>query len=316
MEEKNPEMLDSIVNGLQNLTFSLIFRDDLASIPGKIVFTSKFKSPSGQLCMLVINKVLWYAVRLFTTSALKQESGTKTKTFRMKVGQFLRLRDALTMIGDLETSIKNNEPLSLDLFKEIEISSLKEPLHTKLNGLQDPAKILQPGDHLMIKRKKGFVVYFHHAIYIGGDKIDKQIIHIFRRNEKEPLQVHETSWKEFLLGKSVEEAGENPPNNLEVFVIDYPLKSLLNERIVFNAKALALIFSESDVAMSMNLEKYKYSLISNNCEHFCNFIIFGYAYSTQTRTRAFVFEKKLKIALDLVERALTPIKVNELLCYF
>ena len=109
---------------------------------------------------------------------------------------------------------------------------------------------LLPGDHIYVKRKGRF--YYHHGIYIGGNKV----IHTAGSlREKVDPEVRETGLFRFLKGGTPRRLGYEK----------------------------RLPASETIRIAKEQLSNKSYSMIWNNCEHFATFCATGKKKSRQTK---------------------------------
>ena len=119
----------------------------------------------------------------------------------------------------------------------------------------------QAGDILRVHRKAG---YYHYGIAVSNNRV----VHFTAGDEdlsknKKDMQIIESSLDRFLLGGTLQ--------------IESPYRSSYDPEVVVER-------AKSYVNSPRFRGKY-YNFVTNNCEHFANFIYYGEAVSTPSTTR-------------------------------
>jgi hypothetical protein len=122
------------------------------------------------------------------------------------------------------------------------------------------------GAHLEAAR----IGYHHHGVYVGDGKV-AHYVGLWRRCEAGCIE--EVTLSAFALGRAVR-------------IVDYPSSAYAPEEIVARARS--------------RIGENRYRLLTNNCEHFCNWCVSGRSHSAQTER-----------PLALILRALTCVAVRD-----
>ncbi|RNA00605.1 hypothetical protein BpHYR1_000094 [Brachionus plicatilis] len=202
----------------------------------------------GQKYVIVVNKILWYKIRVF----LREDHLDK----RQKLTEYHWSEHATeegveNHIMWIKERLKRTPLLYFDKMKSININYyftyVKIDNECKLN----PEKYFNAGDHLAITRKGG--LYTHDCIYLGN----KKVVHIFDENissSKFRAKAKEDSWENFV---GIDNNG-NVPYWGTVYVVIHRLRIRKPDEIVKEAKEL----SSDDYA------KGQYHFVLKNCQHF------------------------------------------------
>ena len=138
----------------------------------------------------------------------------------------------------------------------------------QITGLRQGS--LAPGTHLMTSRR----VYMHHGIYVGRGMV-----------------VHYAGLSRFLHSGPVEEVTMSRfSKGRPVRIMEYSESKYSPQEIVRRARS--------------RLGENEYQVLSNNCEHFCNWCISGRSHSTQVESLLASALSALVIAVDRAKRLL------------
>lgn len=158
------------------------------NIYGSVTRTIFGETSKNQFYAIIVNKVIWYAVRLVIYTDFRCHS-----FYQSKIYQNFDLEMVNREIEKISNCLKNDAvlfPLS-SYHKEMKMSYLTRKLDEKER--KNPFSFFHSGDHIQINRN---YLYFHHAIYIGNRKV----IQVSRSNN----QVEECYYDEFIGNDTVE----------------------------------------------------------------------------------------------------------------
>jgi hypothetical protein len=225
-----------------------------ATVYGNMIWSSGVKEmKSGQKFAIVVNKVVWYAMRII----VEIDSRTSFVNTVKICEQFFKS----SIINDAENYVK-------ELCNEVDPNLLKEKLRfwninewsTKgcyivmPDSVQyEPDNYLKPGDFVMVCRKSflGLTKLYHHAgIYVGN----KKIIHVTGSGSKVKSEayVRETDWNTFYGDEKTE---------VVIFCFFFKRKSPVE--IVNQAKKL------------IGTRKNEYDILMRNCQNFASYCHIG-----------------------------------------
>jgi len=217
---------------------------------GKLVYVSStFFTSVNQRYAIIINKVVWYAVRVVLEIV---DDYSLVKDF--KASEHITLKGAFEKKDKIINNLSNRKPPN---FRDCEIVSrayfiiiptsvesgeymrVPDKVHSR------PDLYLRNGDVVMISRKLGFFRMYQHAgIYAGNE----EIIHISpedRHNPKSTSKVMQTSWSEFYGDAET-----------DVFTWENDLKVKTKNEILNTAKSM------------LGQREGEYNFVLKNCQHF------------------------------------------------
>ncbi|CAF1462456.1 unnamed protein product [Adineta steineri] len=221
---------------------------------GSVVFQSGVLcSPFDQKYALIINMVVWYAVRL----VLELDERCDTAAEVIKLGEFFTESGAI----EKKDEIIKQFHLFKDNDKEFPVISpyyLTVPDNVRYN----PDTYLKPGDFVMIKRENPYISYNHAGIYSGN----AEIIHISVPDDchgngkfnKEEARIMKTSWSTFYGDKAA-----------EINIVLRFYKRRTNEEVLQVAESL------------IGARKGTYHFLRENCQHFAGYCQTGYDFSPE-----------------------------------
>jgi len=208
-------------------------------IPGSLVEVFYSQTSKGQHYALVINKVLWYALRLL----LEVDERVGNCVLMQKLGEFFFLDSAKSKCREIQDRFSLRYPLLQIYFTSNKHQSSEYRIWTVVpdDARKNPDKYFRPGDQINISRKH---LYRHEAVYLGNGRV----IHV--PNTKDPIR--EDSFSAFL--------GDNP---LRIAYFNYLIRPKTQDEILSTAKSL------------IGTRGGDYSLILQNCQHFASFCVCG-----------------------------------------
>jgi hypothetical protein len=275
-----------------------LFKSDcLKDIKGTIVDEYYGETSTGQKYLIVINKRVWYAVRIFLSieyaynelcqiyreGFFKYENAKRFLNHCVELANSKRPRDFYKFISYLIEANDNLTdfliPIKVPFPLKVPFSFLK---HFKDSQLPDDVKInpsnyLTPGDYVMILRKP--VSYNHHAIYAGkGEDGKDKVIHIFN-DENEDIQ--ENKKKNSLIKQKVDHLLQVKReayvrmDDWSRFYGDKETKCY-KRCFLFKHKTNEEILKTAIEEMCENTRKGKYNLLKENCRHFATYCATDY----------------------------------------
>lgn len=231
---------------------------------GTVIFSSGVLYTSKkQRFAIVVNRVVWYAVRL----ALEiDERCNEIEVYKISE----HLTEAMAM--EKKESIVRNLSSSPPQFEkcDIKVPRLGSTIYSSIyyagcylkmpmGVYESPDRYLKKGDHVMVARRISNFNIFHHAgIYVGNEKI----IHITNQNDdgsfKSNSAVHKTSFSEFYKTKDTE---------ILVWCNFFKLKK--PEEICGTAESL------------IGKRQGEYNFVLKNCQHFSCYCQMGIEFAPE-----------------------------------
>jgi hypothetical protein len=223
-----------------------------------IYFTGVKYTSVGQAYALIMNKVVWYAVRIFI-----EIDPRIVELFVFKISDFYIQKNGIKFVESVVDKLSQHSPpltkdlpdvIGLYIFpRTVELTNrefeLPRFLEIPLDVRNNPNEYLRPGDFVLGRR----CFYEHAGIFIGND----EIVH-FSASEtadgkfKGVAKIMKTSWAKFCTDQT---------------------KSI---RVLFNVLRHKKLEEVVETAIqSIGTEKGQYSLIGNNCQHFANYCLNG-----------------------------------------
>ena len=240
------------------------------TIHGSIVYESDILTSSmGQRYKIVVNKIIWYAIRVLieidprlAQKTLFKITGSIINVFKIK--QCLTFSSAKEEADKLINVMKKHR-----LVVQSNADHLPFPLQSSgriricylsiINGeeaLKNPDLCFLPGDHVQVKRTVSGLTYHHAAIYIGNKRVI-QVSDPDAGHSKERARVNEADWSAFHCGDSE-------------FIVCFPkLKFRSNPDVVKMAKS------------KIGLYENQYKVFSKNCQHFATSCQFDVGFITE-----------------------------------
>ena len=221
------------------------------TIYGSILYESDIlTSPAGQRYKIVINKVVWYAIRLFIEIDPRLVEQREKELFHItaplinvyKTRECLTFSDAKEKAAKLINGINDINNSKLIYFSLHPISSFV--VINGIDAMNNPDLYFSPGDHVQIKRTFFLGLTYHHAaIYLGNKRVI-QVSDPDAENRKDEAKVNEADWSAFHCGHSE-------------FTICFPkVKFRSNLDVIERAKS------------QLGFYKGEYNVLLKNCQHF------------------------------------------------
>ena len=174
------------------------FEDQIKKIPGSLIESTILVTAPGQQVMIVINKVLWHAVRILVErdsriiNKIIPIKNRKHSIIMFKLSEHWTIKGARERVAFIKSKLLQ---IPVDLKGIFPDSKLKYycvvgRLFTLPDDVcQNPDKYLREGDHVQIER----ILYHHSAIYIGNSTL----IHFSGPSAKK-AKICTISWNEFI----------------------------------------------------------------------------------------------------------------------
>jgi hypothetical protein len=282
----------------------------LKDIKGTIVGIYYGETSTGQKYLIVINKRVWYALRIFFDIGYANKKPCQIYRegfFKCENAKIVKLlnhcgelanskspRDFYKFIAYLKavylSSFTISEYLSFDEllrarkilstihFHPINGNAYSLFLHSRDFQLPNdvktnPSNYLTPGDYVMILRK--LVSYNHHAIYAGkGEDGKDKVIHIFNEEKKD---IQENKKKDSPIDHLIQVKREAyvRMDDWSRFYGDKETKCY-KRCFLFKHKTNEEILKTAIEEMYENTRKGKYNLLKENCRHFATYCATDY----------------------------------------
>lgn len=242
------------------------------TIYGSIVYESDILTSSmGQRYKIVVNKIIWYAMRVFIEIDPRLAE-TTTFNITSSIINVFKLKQCLTFSGAKEEAEKLRNEMQKPNFRLVVQSNgdqmpfpfqpsgnMRLCYYSVINGkeaLNNPDLYFLPGDHVQVKRTISGLTYHHAAIYIGNKRVI-QVSDPDAGHSKERARVNEADWSAFHCGDSE-------------FIVCFPkLKFRSNPDVVKVAKS------------KIGLYENEYKVFSKNCQHFATSCQFDVGFITE-----------------------------------
>lgn len=236
-------------------------------IPGDIRNIQFFATWWNPNCTLVLNKIVWYAIRLVVYEPSKKQTPQVLKI--IKISEHLYLEKAKEKMKKLQEILNGDNPI-LAVYSDTNFSPSdiiqRIDLQLEETDLNSPDKYLEPTDLVWRNMKIPILDCYHVAVYLGYGRVahigsSKFMKASKIKDNKRLLGARVDNWKDFL----------HSTNELRLIryhpVIPFQRPEKIKENIT---KAVLAEYGAEE-----------YSFLSNNCEHFATMCVCGIPFSTQ-----------------------------------
>lgn len=227
-------------------------------------------SPEGKIYALVLNQVVWYKIRVITQCSV---IGYENEFLTADLSQHAFYSDASKTLKaysiDL-TSDKLTETKKLLLKMEPKKCSVINQDEVKVK----PDRYFARGQHISIVRLEG--IYEHHGIYVG----EGVVIHISKGEDSKTLTYPKIDTLKNFIDKD---------HSSTIYAFDYIYTYSEDKRVEKALQCLTEGFYDN------------YNLLTNNCEHFCRFVMTSKSASSQVDKAALMMGLGLAIRLFTIK---------------
>ncbi|CAG8501758.1 16796_t:CDS:2 [Cetraspora pellucida] len=238
------------------------------NIPGTIKRIDTFATWFNDKCAIVINRVVWHAVRIIIHDKEKISNEV------VKVYETRTLREAEKVAKVIKKKLNSSNPvLALSPIDEnpfVELLISKNVRETSLPANIKPEEHLKEHDIVLrkIKIQNLNTPTYHAAIYLGGN----EVAHISKEegeNTKEKFRARRDKWEQFIGNSSSDLICYRP-------IIPFKRPEKIEKHI---KKAIDNRYGEGE-----------YRLLGKNCEHFATLCVYDFDFSKQANKVKFYTE--------------------------